>query len=73
MPSLATLIAIGVGGLVLYAILRAGFAALEQGGRDAQRASRAQADLRIAQEQGAVIAQQRTVKDAQDRLGNGSF
>lgn len=73
MPSLTTLAVIGVGGLALYAVVRAGFAALKQAGRDAERADRAQAEVRSERRRSAVIAEQRTVEDAQKRLDSGSF
>ncbi len=73
MPSLTTLAIIGVGGFALYAVIRAGLTALKQGGRDAERADAARAELKIERRRSAVIAEQRTVEDAQTRLDSGSF
>lgn len=73
MPSLTTLAIIVAGGLVLYLTIRAGLAALEQSGRDAERAERAQHDLELAEAQGEVMAESRTVSDAEQRLREGKF
>lgn len=73
MPSLTTLAMVAAGGFVLYGAIRAGLAAVTRAGREAERAERARAQLKIERRQSAVIAEQRSVEDARQRLDSGSF
>jgi hypothetical protein len=73
MPSLTTLAIIAVAGVVSYGLGRALLARLVGAGGDAERASRAQADLRVAKEQGRIMAEQRTADDVADDLDHGRF
>ena len=58
---------------VLVGIAALAIRDLRKGGADAQRADRAEQDLATTRKQGEIMAQQRTVRDAADRLSRGDF
>ncbi len=62
-----------VGGGAFVALGALGIKALRAAGADAARADRAEADLATAKKQADVMAQQRTIDDAADRLARGDF
>lgn len=71
--SMTIFAALAVFGLVAYAARRFIIGSVRQSGRDAERAERAEADLRVAQKQGEVMLEQRSAEDAANRLSRGDF
>lgn len=67
----ALVVLVGGGVVVSIVALARGWA--RELGADAERAESAQADLRVAREQGEIIAEQRTIEDAASRMDDGTF
>lgn len=61
----ATIVLLGVSGLVIRALVNAG--------KEQARADRAAADAKIARKQAEVMAEDRTTDDAAKRLDSGNF
>lgn len=62
-----------VGGGVAVALGKLAIDALRKAGADAARADRAEQDRQVARRQGEVMAEQRTVDDAQRALRDHRF